>query len=348
MPSEHASQRHLAGHLVTPAPEESIIEIRELRSFVHVARVGSVSRAARELAIAQPALSRQVAKLEDELGTALFVRHGRGVVLTCAGTQLLERAEMILKFVAQTGERVRSSTDRLSGHIAVGLPPAVGVWVSAPIVEVFRNRWPAVALHIREGLSSSLQEWLLDRRVDLAIVYNQIPLDAFDVTPLCSEAMVIVGRPDDTLVEDRGGQPLRIRDLAELPLIVPAFPHANRRVLEQAAVQHGVRLRIVLEVDSVTLTKALVRRGLGYSLLTYTAIQEEVARGELRALRLERPAIRSTVSVATLREQRASRLVRTMAEVVGDQVHELVTSGAWKGHMSWLGARRGEDEAVAL
>lgn len=154
---------------------------------------------------------------------------------------------------------MRASTDRLSGHIAVGLPPAVGVWVSAPIVEVFRNRWPAVALHIREGLSSSLQECLLDRRIDLAIVYNQIPLDAFDVRPLCSEAMVIVGRPDDTLVEDRGGQPLRIRDLAELPLIVPAFPHANRRVLEQAAVQHGVRLRVVLEVDSVTLTKALVR-----------------------------------------------------------------------------------------
>jgi DNA-binding transcriptional LysR family regulator len=82
---------------------------------------------------------------------------------------------------------------------------------------------------------------------------------------------------------------LRIRDIAELPLIMPAFPHANRRVLEQAAVQHGVHLRIALEVDSVTLTKALVRRGLGYSLLTYTAIQEEVARGELRASRSSAP-----------------------------------------------------------
>jgi len=185
---------------------------------------------------------------------------------------------------------------------------------------------------------------------NLAIVYNQTPLDAFDVRPLCSEAMVIVGPPDDTLLQDRGGQPLRIRDVAELPLIIPAFPHANRRVLEQAAVQHGVHLRIALEVDSVTLTKALVRRGLGYSLLTYTAIQEEVARGELRALPLERPAIRCTVSVATLREQRASRLVRTMAAVVGDKVYELATSGAWKGYVCWLGntAQRGDDEAVAL
>jgi len=311
---------------------------------VHIARVGSVSRAARELRVAQPALSRQVAKLEDELGTALFVRHGRGVRLTSAGAQLLERAEIIINLVAQTGERVQASSDRLSGHIALGLPPAVGVWVAPPIAEVFHDRWPAVTLHIREGLSSSLQEWLLDRRVDVALVYNQTPLEAFDIRPLCSEAMVIVGPPGESLIDRRCGEPLRIRDLAELPLIVPGFPHANRRVLEQAAVQHGVHLRIVLEVDSVTLTRALVRRGLGYSVLTYTAIQEAVERGELRALPIERPAIRSTVALATLREQRASRLVRAMSEVVGDKVRDLVTTGAWKGHASWLGdeARRAQ------
>ena len=304
---------------------------------MHIARVGSFSRAATELYVAQPALSRQIAKLEEELGTALFVRHGRGVRLTSGGAQLLERAEMIINFVAQTGEHVRASSDRLSGHIALGLPPAVGVRVSAPIVETFRERWPAVGLHIREGLSSSLQEWLLDRRVDLAIVYNQPSLEAFDVLPLCSEAMVIVGPPDDTVIERRGGEPLRIRDLADLPLIVPGFPHANRRVLEQAAVQHGVHLRIVLEVDSVTLTKALVKRGLGYSLLTYTAIQEEVERGDLQALPIERPSIRSIVSLATLREQRASRLVRTMANLVRENVRELVVDGAWKNYATWLG-----------
>jgi LysR family nitrogen assimilation transcriptional regulator len=319
------------------AQQETIIEIRELRSFVHIARVGSFSRAAAELYVAQPALSRQIAKLEEELGTALFVRHGRGVRLTSGGAQLLERAEMIINFVAQTGEHVRASSDRLSGHIALGLPPAVGVHVSAPIVEAFRERWPAVGLHIREGLSSSLQEWLLDRRVDLAIVYNQPALEAFDVLPLCNEAMVIVGPPDDTVIKRRGGEPLRIRDLAELPLIVPGFPHANRRVLEQAAVQHGVHLRVVLEVDSVALTKALVNRGLGYSLLTYTAIQDEVQRGDLRALPIERPSIRSIVSLATLREQRASRLVRTMADVVRDNVHELAVNGAWKDYVTWLG-----------
>lgn len=312
---------------------------------MHIARVGSFSRAAAELYIAQPALSRQIAKLEEEFDTPLFVRHGRGVRLTSAGAQLLERAEMIINFVAQTGEHVRASTDRLSGHISFGMPPVVGAWVSAPIIEAFREHWPAVSLHMREGLSSSLQEWLLDRRVDLAIVYNQPPIEAFDLHPLCSESMVIVGPPGDTVIQQRGGEPLRIRDLAELPLIMPGFPHANRRVLEQAAVQYGVHLRIVLEVDSVTLTKALVRRGLGYAMLTYTAIQEEVARGDLTSLPIERPPIRSVVSLATLREQRASRLVRTMSEVVAEKMHELVTTGAWKDHVTWIGDSATLDEA---
>lgn len=316
--------------------QETIIELKELRSFVHIARVGNVSRAAAELYIAQPALSRQVAKLEAELGTALFVRHGRGVRLTAAGVQLLDRAETILNFVAQTGDQIRASNERMTGHIAIGIPPAVGEQVCVPILEACRARWPAVSLHMREGLSGSLQEWLLDRRVDMAVVYNQPPLDALDIRPLCSAPMVVVAPPDAPAPDTRG-EPLRVRNLAELPLILPGFPHANRRVLEQAAVQHGVHLRVVLEVDSVALTKTLVRRGMGYSLLTITAIQGEVERGELQAFPIERPPIRSSISLATLREQRASRLVDTMADLVTEQMHTLVTQGPWKDFATWVG-----------
>jgi LysR family nitrogen assimilation transcriptional regulator len=72
-------------------------------------------------------------------------------------------------------------------------------------------------------------------------------------------------------------------------------------------------------------------------MLTYTAIQDEVSHGDLQAIPIERPSIRSTVSLATLREQRASRLVRAMSDVVSDKLHDLVTTGPWKGRVSWLG-----------
>src|SRR6478672_2824877 len=155
------------------------MDIRELRSFIHVARAGSFSRAASELYIAQPALSRQIAKLEEEIGVPLLTRYGRGVRLTAAGARLLERAEMITHMVSETGEQVRASADEERGHLAVGLPPTIGMLIGAELIRDFRARWPRVALHVREGLSSSLQEWVLDKRVDLAVVYNQPLLDAF-------------------------------------------------------------------------------------------------------------------------------------------------------------------------
>lgn len=308
------------------------MDIRELRSFIHVARAGSFSRAAGELYTAQPALSRQIAKLEAEIGVELFVRYGRGVRLTAAGTRLLERAELITHMVAETGEQVRASADEQRGHIAIGLPPAISLLVGAQLVKVFRERWPHVSLHVREGLSSYLQEWVLDRRVDLALVYNQPLLDSIDVQPLFSEPMVLVG-PNDGSMASRSW---RISELGEIPLILPALPHSNRCLLEQIAAQNGVRLRVDIEVDSVALTKQLVSAGLAYSILTSAAIQEETLRGDLLAHPIERPAIRSSVAITTLREQRSSRLVTSMASMLRDAVHTLVSHSEWRTDVLWL------------
>lgn len=308
------------------------MDIRELRSFIHVARAGSFSRAASELYIAQPALSRQIAKLEAEIGVPLLVRHGRGVRLTAAGSRLLERAEMITHMVSETGEQVRASADEERGHFAVGLPPTIGMLIGAELIRDFRAQWPRVSLHLREGLSSSLQEWVLDRRVDLAVVYNQPLLDAFDVRPLFSEPMILVGPPGLESAK-RGYQ---IRDLANIPLILPGLPHSNRRLIEQAAIQHGVRLRIVLEVDSVAITKQLVKSGAGYSILTYIAIQEEIAHGELIAHSIERPEIRSTVAITTLRESRPSQLVNAWSAMLREKLVRFTTSEAWQKDVVWF------------
>jgi LysR family nitrogen assimilation transcriptional regulator len=308
------------------------MDIRELRTFLQVARAGSFSRAAAELHIAQPALSRQIAKLEAEIGAQIFIRYGRGVRLTAAGARLLERAEMITQMVSETGELVRASEDEERGHLAIGLPPAIGQLVGVELIRAFKAQWPRVSLHVREGLSSSLQEWVLDRRVDLAVVYNQPLLDAFDVQPLFSEPLVLVGPPGD----ERVAPTLGIRDLAGIPLILPGLPHSNRLLIGQAALQHGVRLRVTLEVDSVALTKTLVRAGAGYSILAYAAIRNEIAAGELVAHRIERPAILSSVAIATLRERRAGRLVSAVAALLREKLHALVTGPAWASNVTWL------------
>ena len=299
-----------------------------------MARAGSFSRAASELYIAQPALSRQIAKLEEEIGVPLLIRHGRGVRLTAAGARLLERAEMITHMVNETGEQVRASADEEGGHLAVGLPPTIGALIGADLIKDFRARWPRVTLHLREGLSSSLQEWVLDKRVDLAVVYNQPLLDAFDVRPFFSEPMILIG-PAGAPARKRS---YHIRDLADIPLILPGLPHSNRRLVEQAAIQHGVRLRVEIEVDSVALTKQLVKAGLGYSILTHVAIKDEVARGEVVAYDIERPSIRSTVAITTLRESRPSRLVEGWSTMLQEKLRSLIGSEAWTNDIVWAEA----------
>ncbi|WP_076070886.1 LysR family transcriptional regulator [Sphingomonas montana] len=306
------------------------MDLRELRSFVTIVHAGSFSRAAEELHIAQPALSRQIAKLEAELGVALLVRHGRGAALTKAGARLLDRAELMLQNAAETIDHVRDENSAERGYLAIGLTPAIGQMIGPQLIARFRALWPNALLHVREGLSTSLQAWLLDGSVQVAIAYNQPLLEAFEVQPLFTEPMMLVGPPD----EQR--ETVRLRDLEHLPLILPALPHSNRRLIQQAALQNGVRLDVVLEADSVMLTKELVRRGDGYSIIAHAAVWRDVESGRLSGWPIERPALRSSVSIARLHDQRETPLMRSWIELQTDELRKLVKEGEWRSMATWI------------
>lgn len=309
------------------------MDFREIRYFAQVATAGSFSLAAKELRVAQPALSRQIRKLEQELGVQLLVRHGRGVRLTGAGSILLERSEQMIHLLRNAGDEVRANANAISGHVSLGLTPAAGLLLVSPIVRTFQRDWPQVALQVRDGISNLLQEWLLDGRLDVAVLYNPPPMEALDSEVIMHEQMVVVEPPDRTERARRGKSQIgtcRIRDLADIPLIMPGLPHNNRRIVEQAAIQHGVRLRVKLEVDSVTLAKEMVKNGLGCTILAYSAVHDEVDRGELRARIIERPALVSTVAVATLRERRADRLPNELRRTVIAEMNKLVNEGTWR------------------
>ncbi len=306
---------------------------REIRYLARSVHAGGFSLAARVLRVAQPAVSRQIRKLEQELGVDLLVRHGRGVRLTGAGSVLLERSEQMIHFLRQTGDAVKTSANLVSGHVGLGLPPAAGLLLASPIVRTFQREFPQVALHVRDGISNLLQEWLLDGRVDVAVLYNPPPMDALQSEVVLHEHMVVVEPPDGTTRAKRIRPQIgtcRIRDLADMPLIMPSLPHNNRRIAEQAALQHGVHLRVKLEVDSVSLAKAMVKNGLGCTILAYNAVHNEVQRGELKMRVIERPALMSTVAVAVLRERRTQRLPNELRRTVIAEVNRLVADGVWQ------------------
>ena len=306
------------------------MELKELRNFMRVAHAGSVSRAAQELRLAQPALSRQISKLEHELGTPLFSRHGRGMRLSAAGSRLLERAEAIAQLVQQTREEIREDRSPERGRLVLGVPPAAGRLIVPYFVERFRKAWPETTLHMREGVASSLQEWLVEKRIDLALLHNPPHLEALELTPLLTERMFVIGPPRHRLKQRPHSKTFRIRDLGALPLILPNGAHANRRLVENAALEHGVRLRIMVEADSVAFAKTMVERGLGYTILAYAAVQDELASGELTVYPIVRPALSVRVCIVTPRGE-MPKLVEDAGEMLRDVCRSLVRSKRWAG-----------------
>ena len=314
------------GSLQSDAKDRSL-DLRELRYFQSVARTGNFGRSARELSVSQPAVSQQVRKLEQGLGTQLLVRHGRGVMLTPAGACLRDRLDTIMQLLsAPLNEEVAAGT--VPGSVSLAVPAETGPLLAALLAKEFRARWPDVALDIREGTGSDLEEWVLHRRVDVAIVQDPPNLAELDATPILTETLGLVGSVRSRIVEDQ--RPLRLRDLVGEPLILPGRPHWIRRRVESVARRYGIRLDPVLQVNSFASTKVMVRNGLGCTILPLASVQDEIARGVLAFRPIGYPELVSTCAIACLRSA-SLPIVNDFIDIAREAMITLAASGAWPG-----------------
>lgn len=303
------------------------METRALRYFQTVAECGSYSRGARLLRISQPAVSRQIRQLEDELGQPLFKRHGHGVSLTPAGRILLERSQTALRQLEQAKAEIRNDGAGPSGVISFAVPPAAGHFLVPALIERFGAEFPVVFLKIRGGFSGSIHEWLSRGQVDLACVHDLAPLPGFEIIPLIEEPVYLVGK--------RGAAPFRrshayVEDLADLPLILPSRPNASRRQLDGWIASRRLTLNVKLEVDDHSVIRALIKKGIGFSLLTRGAIEAELRRGEIEAFPFRPGVLWPLALVASIREPRPGILDKFI-RAIRATTRELTKSGVWPG-----------------
>lgn len=146
------------------------MKLNQLSYLIAIIQSGSLSKAAATLGIAQPALSRQMRQLEQDIGAPLLYRHGRGIRATEQGAQFAARVEPLLKELMQAKLDVRSSLDEPAGEISLGMPPSLSAGIGAPLARNFMKRFPKVKLHILEAFSGFVNEWLVNGRVDIAIL----------------------------------------------------------------------------------------------------------------------------------------------------------------------------------
>jgi LysR family nitrogen assimilation transcriptional regulator len=304
------------------------LELRELRYFHSVARTGNFGRAARELNVGQPNVTHQVQRLEQELGTQLLIRHGRGVTLTQAGTCLMDRIDVILGLLSAPLEPA-AAPERTIGTLSLGLPPEAAPLLAPRILEACRTRWPNVSLAIREGSSASLEEWVLDRRIDIAVLQDPPQLDELEVQPVATERLGLVLDARATWLD--GIATVRVRDLAGLRLILPESRHWIRRLIDGAAFRHGVLLDRVQQADGVALTKEMVRNGLGCTVLPLAAVRDEVARGALTFRAIEHEALVTLHAIACRRLDEPTPFVAELRGLLREVMVGLAASGEWAG-----------------
>ncbi|MEO7009916.1 MAG: LysR substrate-binding domain-containing protein, partial [Caldimonas sp.] len=324
-----------------PAPARAM-NLTQLTYFIRVAEMGSFSKAALVLDVAQPALSRQVRLLETDLRTTLLHRTGRGVVLTDAGKRLFEHSVGILQLVALAREDLEATRAEATGRIVVGLPPSMGRLLTLPLVDEFKRVLPQARLAIVEGLSAHIVEWISTGRVDLGLVHNPEANPAIETTPVLDEPLWLVSaaarrrgastsRSSTSRASTsrtsvlRGPAPLPFAELPAYALIVPERTHAIRKVLETQAALKGVKLQIAWEVSSVQSILDLVRHGHGHAVLARSAVPAAGAASAFELRPLAEAELKSTLCLAksahkpvTPLVRRAERLLREllMAHVV--------------------------------
>jgi LysR family nitrogen assimilation transcriptional regulator len=303
---------------------EKALGLRELRCFLSVAQIGNLGRAARDLNVSQPAISLLLRKLEDGLGTQLLLRHARGVTLTPAGACLRDRLSTVLGLLASplddaTGESAPAT-------MVLAVPVEAGATLLTPLAAAFRARWPDATLDVREGSGADLEEWLLHRRVDLAILQDPPSLPEIVCMPVLAERLGLVAPVDSRLAADP--RPLALRELLDDSLILPGPQHWIRRRLDLAAQQAGIRLRPVLQVNSTALIKTMVRGGLGHAILPRSSVQDEVARGAL-AFRPIGPAPLICTRAIAFHRAASNTPVVAFADMARAAMTTLAERGAW-------------------
>lgn len=310
----------------------SAMEIRTLRYFLKVAELGSFSRAALDLRVAQPALSRQIQKLEEQLDVQLLYRTGRGVSLTHAGEMLRESGRKLVEQFDTALREVRASGGQMAGSAVIGLPPTVGRVLTIPLARQIREQFPDIQLRIVEGFSGHLLEWLYSGRIDVGVLYAEPNVPVMVAEPLVVEDLMLIGRPD-MLARALGDAPrdaITMAEVARLPLVVPSSPHSLRLRIERTAAECGLGLNVVLEVDALFSMTESVRQGLGFTILPGCAAQRDISDGALAALRIDEPGMQQTLFVATASQRPAAVASRRLAQIVRDAVHGLAETGIWR------------------
>jgi DNA-binding transcriptional LysR family regulator len=301
------------------------VDSQLIEYFLRVAEIGSINKAAADLRLSQPALSRHIALLEHQLRAKLFTRTRGGVQLTEAGMLLLERARPILRQLTSLIDQVG---DRAAGQLSIGIAPSWRDLFTSNFVARLVAEYPGVRLRVHEGVSHELREVMHSGMLDLAIVpFEDSPPQGYIHTPLVREPLVLVGAKEQGLRPDK---PVSLSHLQRRKLALAGKQNVIRSTIEHSMTRRNLEFNILFELDAMHLSMELARQGIADTVTPCCAVSGNAYWEEL----VSWSPIRGAYMTWALCENAArshSQAVRAGQRVVIELVQEIIDGDVWRG-----------------
>lgn len=305
------------------------MDFKDLRYFLAIVEEGSFSHAATRLGVAQPALSTRVQSMETRLQTALLTRNSRGVTPTEAGLLLAQRAEVLLAALAQAETEVASLGRDPAGVVRIGLPGTVSDILAVPLISRCRTLFPRIKIIVAEAMSGFVRDWVLEGRVELAVLYTELKDSRLQSEfLLCEELVAIV--PNRASKTNQSPE-TSLAELIRQPVILPSGSHGLRRTIEAAAKAQGLTFDPVIEVDSFGNIRRLVAGGHGSSVLPVHAVTAGGYSGAFDVLRFRGRRLMRNAYLVTGPSPQRTRAGQAVQRVMKEVISDLIRSGGWAG-----------------
>jgi DNA-binding transcriptional LysR family regulator len=300
------------------------MNLEQLQSFVEVARLGNFTRAAENLHLAQPSLSRQIGALEQDLGAELFRRARGRSTLTPAGEALLPLARRMLADAESVRRELAELAGLQRGTVRLGATPTLCVSLVAEVLSAFHAAHPGIDLHLTEQGSRRLLAQLAGGELDLALITTSdaASTERFVVAPLLVEELVVVSSSRLAPLTDRDALPLA--EVARLPQIAFSATYDLRTTTDAAYRAIGVTPDAVVEGAEMDAVLRFVERGIGVAIVPAMVLLD---RPGLRSVRLAEPTLTRTISIARSADFAPTAAVEVMQRAIARTAAELAASG---------------------
>lgn len=302
------------------------MNLRQLSYFLKMADLQGFTQAANALYISQPALSKQIRQLEEELGTPLFIRSDRGVKLTEAGELLRRRAPAVLEEIACLRNDLQNSyASDPCGPLAVGMGLSVRNLVTLPVVSSYLQCHPAVSLRVIEGTTGPLVDDVKLGALDCALAFTVDSLEPVSTEPYVREVLMVAGAPGCGLSPDVA---IALDDAFQRPLALTAGNSPLRKMLEQHAASRAVAIHLALETNAAAVMIDCVRAGTLYAILPYSALHAALNEGQISAAPIQGLSI--DWSFVYSRSFGLSLAASAFRSLLFERAQALVASGQWR------------------